>query len=97
MQKTGLTDLYRIVKKHIPEATVQQSKELVRDIFYEIEMSLLRREDVVLKEFGTFTVVPMPKRTVRNFLGRGKDVVIPECDKVYFKTSRVFKNELNGR
>lgn len=97
MVKLYKRDLYCIVRRHIPEATKQQSKEIVKDIFFEIENSLLRKEDVVLRGFGTLFVVPIGKRKMPNFFGRGKDVVLDGYDKVHFKISRTFKEELNSK
>lgn len=61
-----------------------------------IAETLAKGESIVLRGFGTFSVVDKPERTVRN-IHTGEPLVIPAHKSVLFRPSKAIVEPLNPK
>jgi integration host factor subunit alpha len=79
-----------------PERPKTQSAQIIDTLFELIKQSLQNGEDVLISEFGRFSVKEKQARTGRN-PQTGKSMTLSQRKVVTFKCSRVLRKKINGQ
>ena len=85
----------RLKKKH-PKLSHKQLNSIIDNFFESIELALKEKKSVELRDLGTFFIKEIKEKYSARDPRNGKLIYVPKKNKVRFRTSKKFKQFLNG-
>tara|TARA_Y100001970_G_scaffold291475_1_gene428737 strand:+ start:1430 stop:1711 length:282 start_codon:yes stop_codon:yes gene_type:complete len=89
-------ELIKLLKNKHPQLNNPQLEKIIDVFFKSIEKALLENKSVELRGFGTFFIKEIKEKYSARNPRTGELIYVPKKNKVRFRTSKKFKQFLNG-
>ena len=88
-------ELIKKLKTNHPKLNKSQLENIIDIFFNTIENSLIEKNSVELRDFGTFFIKEIKEKYSARNPRTGEMIYVPKKNKVRFRASKKFKNFLN--
>ena len=94
IQKTNKSDLLKLFLSNERDLTPELNKEIYKRFFSILSQHIENKQNIELRNFGSFKMKKMPSRIGSNPLN-GEKIYIPEKFKLSFKLSKKILEKIN--